>query len=302
MYVNSAACHDVSVIESASFPADLATWSEAAQPYYFEVYGETEPQLDMHYGEVIPAGGSAAATTQAEPVYEYWWTIGHGGHGPLPHHLLGDRSGEPVWERLADPAGRVYLYFPVHAGWRVKELVATVKYLNPVQDQQNWTARISDELRLLEPAVSGAASVGAAVAPELAFVPAVGPLLAGAGPYLSAIAKMKAGSVPPDAKGFEWHATKVAFGSPQRGGVMAGVSWVLPRAMFQTLGSRLTGSLAVSFVPCRSQRPGEDRGEFRPGAAPALAHAVVYADGKEVWAPAINEFVELTIHPRVLAV
>lgn len=282
------------VIESASFPADLGTWEEASHPFYFEIYGETEPLLDMHYGEVIPAGRLTASTSHATPVYEYWWTIGHGGHGPVHHHLLGDRSGEPVWERLADPAGRVYLYFPVHAGWRVKEIVATVKYLNPVQDQRNWTARISDELRLLEPAVTSAASLGAAV-----VVPTVGPLLAEAGSYLSAIAKMKAGSVPPDAKGFEWHATKVAFGSPARGGVMAGVSWVLPRSMLQTLGSRLTGSLAVSFIPCRPQQPGQERGQFRPQAAPALAHAVVYADGKEHWAPASNEFVELTINPQV---
>jgi hypothetical protein len=277
------------VIESASFPADLGTWDEDAQPYYFEVYGETEPLLDMRYGEVLSEPTRSA-------VYEYWWTIGHGGHGPLPHHVFGDRADQPVWERLADPAARVYLYFPLYGGWRAKELVATVKYLNPVQDQKNWSARIADEVRTIQPVVSGAASVGAAIAPELSLVPAVGPLLAGTTPYLSALAKMKPGSVPPDMKGFEWHVMTVAFGSPPRGGVMSGVSWVLPRAMFQTLGSRITGSLAVSFMPSKPQR---EPGEFHPRPAPALAHAVVYADGKEHWAPAINDFVELTIAPQL---
>jgi hypothetical protein len=299
------------LIESASFPADLATWDEAAQPYYFELYGETQPVLNMSYGEVIPPGFDSAQQVNPTPVYEYWWTVGHGGHGPLHHHLFDDHAHEPIWESLADPAGRVYLYFPIHGGWRVKELVATVKYLNPALDQKTWTAKIADELKSLEPA---AATVGAAVAPVLSPVPVAGPLIAGSSPYLSALAKMKADSVPPDAKGFAWHVTKVAFGSPGRGGVMQGVSWVLPRAMFKSLGSRLTGSLAVSFMPCHPQAAGagadggtdgvggvdgEDvRRDWRPRALPALAHAVVYANGKEHWAPAINEFVELRISPR----
>lgn len=284
------------MIESVSYPADLATWDEATQPFYFELYGETEPVLNMRYAEVIPPGGSSASTVAPTPVYEYWWTIGHGGHGPSHHHLF--REHEPLWESLADPAGRVYLYFPIHGGWRVKEIVATVKYLNPVQDQKTWTIKIADELRTIEPAVASAASAGSAIAPELAWVPVAGPLLAGASPYLSALAQMKAGSVPTDAKGFEWHVTKVAFGSPNRGGVMQGISWILPRAMFQSLGSRLTGSLAVSFVPCRSQSAGSDGSGDAPAPLPALAHAVIYSRGEEHWAPAINEFVELTISPQ----
>jgi hypothetical protein len=283
------------VIESVSYPADLTRWGEADTPFYLELYGEAEPVLTMNYAEVIPPGQEQPSTVRPTPVYEYWWTIGHGGHDPAPHHLFGDHTGEPIWDRLADPAGRMYLYFPAHGGWRVKELVATVKYLNPVADQKTWSARFADELRLLEPVISGIAAVGTMGAVPLAGVPVAGPALAGAAPYLAALAMMKAASVPPDAKGFEWHVTKVAFGSPHRGGVMQGVSWVLPKAMFATLGSRLTGSLALSFVPCRKQ----GTAEWVPEPLPALAHAVIYADGKQYWAPASNDFVELTIAPRL---
>jgi len=44
-------------------------------------------------------------------------------------------------------------------------------------------------------------------------------------------------------------AAKVTFGSPEHGGVMQGVVWTLPKSMFAELGGRLTGGLAVSFLP-----------------------------------------------------
>jgi hypothetical protein len=68
-------------IESASFPDDLSEWDgKEAAPYYFEVFGETTPLLDLSYAEVVPAGAAtdaAAQSAESAPVYEYWWTIGH---------------------------------------------------------------------------------------------------------------------------------------------------------------------------------------------------------------------------------
>jgi len=80
-------------IEVASHPEDLTTWEPEATPFYLEVFGETSPQIDPSYAEVIPAHTSTDATpTQATdaPVYEYWWTIGHPG---LPHNRPGGWTG-----------------------------------------------------------------------------------------------------------------------------------------------------------------------------------------------------------------
>ena len=116
------------MIEVVSYPPDLASWDQSKNPFYLEVFGETEPILDMSYAEVLPSGSDTAKTTAVTPIYEYWWTIGHGGQAPDHHHLWPERPSEkPIWNKLEDIAARVYLYFPINAGWRIKELVATVK-------------------------------------------------------------------------------------------------------------------------------------------------------------------------------
>jgi len=97
----------------ASFPADLGEWNQNEHPYYLEVFGEAEPVLGMTHAEVIPAGGTGAAVTTAAPVYEYWWTIGHGGNKTEHRHLFENRKKVNLWHRLDDIAARVYLYFPI---------------------------------------------------------------------------------------------------------------------------------------------------------------------------------------------
>jgi hypothetical protein len=130
-------------IESVSHPEPLSAWDakNPDQPYYLELVGETSPSVDTAYAQIVPAGASSGApqSATAAPVYEYWWTIGHPGH---PHHQGGflERVLGPdnLWERLADPAARVYMYFPLGGGWRVNELVATVKYMSPVAHEQTF--------------------------------------------------------------------------------------------------------------------------------------------------------------------
>ncbi len=129
------------MIEVVSYPADLTHWDPTKTPFYLELFGDTSPVLDTHYGEVIKPGpvDGAAQTVAAAPIYEYWWTIGHPGHAPETGHLWDAVWGEEpnnVWERLAPRKGvaaRVYLFFPRSGGWRIKELVATAKYLTPLQ-------------------------------------------------------------------------------------------------------------------------------------------------------------------------
>jgi hypothetical protein len=112
------------MITVASFPADLGKWDQDEHPYYLEVFGEAEPVLDMAHAEVMPVGGSAAASASPTPIYEYWWTIGHGGSKPQHRHLFESRKKVDLWHRLEDIAARVYLYFPISGGWRTQELAA----------------------------------------------------------------------------------------------------------------------------------------------------------------------------------
>lgn len=282
--------HHESVITVASHPPDLASWDQHADPYYLEVFGETEPVLDMTHAEVLPPGGSAAQTTAATPVYEYWWTIGHGGTKPEHRHLFESRKKLDLWHRLEDIAARVYLYFPIAGGWRVQELAASAKYLAPVTHQSDWTEKAAADWQRMQPIVAGAGQVASA----LGVVPAVGTVAAGAAPILSAVSKLQIGSVPQDVKGFDCYVEKVTFGAAAGHGVMQGVVWAIPKEMFEYLGGRLTGSLAVSFVPTASGDPSD----WVPKALLMLAHAVVYADGEHSWVAAQNKFVELTLSPR----
>jgi hypothetical protein len=282
--------HDGEVITVASHPADLATWDQDKDPYYLEVFGEAEPVLDMSHAEVLPAGGLTAQTATATPIYEYWWTIGHGGLKPEHRHLFEGRKNLDLWRRLEDIAARVYLYFPIAGGWRVQEVAASTNYLPPVANQSDWTEKAAAEWQRMQPIVAGAGQVASA----FGVVPGVGTVAVGAAPILSAISKLQLGSVPQDVKGFDWYVEKVTFGAAAGHGVMQGVVWAIPKEMFERLGGRLTGSLAVSFIPTAAG----DATAWEPMALPMLAHAVVYAEGEHSWVPAQNKFVELTLSPK----
>ena len=285
--------HDVRVITVASFPVDLGQWDQDEHPYYLEVFGEAEPLLDMTHAEVIPVGGSAATSANTTPIYEYWWTIGHGGSKPWHRHLFGKRQKVDLWHRLDDIAARVYLYFPISGGWRTQELAASAKYLSPVAHQSKWTDKAAADWQRMQPILAGTGQAASA----LGVVPGIGTVAAGAAPILSAMSKLQVGAVPQDVKGFDWYVEKVTVPAAASHGVMQGVVWSIPKEMFKLLGGRLTGSLALSFIP--SAAVGQTRWEART--LPMLAHAAVYADGQESWVPAKNKFVELPLSPRINA-
>ena len=289
-------------IESVSHPKPLSDWDgkDEAQPFYLEVFGETTPIIDTAYAEVIPAGaadGSAERCASA-PVYEYWWTIGHPGH---PGHLGGllEKIAGPkdLWERLADPAARIYLYFPLGGGWRVKELTATVKYMSPVAHEESFIEKAAQDFQTIEPFIEGASQLASAAG----AAGVVGGGLAGkSAQVLDGLAQIKLSSVP-QVKGFEWSATKVTFGNKEHGGVMQGIVWTLPASMFAELGGRLTGSLAVSFIPDQQQIPNQvATASPKLEQQALLAHAVVYGPGgDEHWAPEKQGFIRLAISPRL---
>jgi hypothetical protein len=279
------------VITVASFPSDLGAWDQDENPYYLEVFGEAEPSLDMTHAEIIKAGGSEAATTSATPVYEYWWTIGHGGSKPEHRHLFESRKKLDLWHRLEDIAARVYLYFPITGGWRTQELAASAKYLSPVENQSDWTEKAAADWQRLAPILAGAGQAASA----LTAVPGAGIVAAGAAPALTAISKLQIGNVPQGVKGFNWFVEKVTIPASDSHGVMQGVVWAIPKDMFELLGGRLTGSLALSFVPTAAA---SGPGAWHAQPLPMLAHAVVYADGGDSWVPARNQFVALPLAPR----
>lgn len=284
------------MIEVASEPVDLSKWDNGDPPFYLEVFGETSPQLDMNYAEVVPPTGDSPQATANSPVYEYWWTLGHPGLKPEHHHLIRRSDDEPLWSHLADDAAHVYFFFPIDFGWRVKEVVATVKYLSPVQDQESLSERANAEWQRLQPLLADAGQF----APTLSPIPGVGGAAAVAAPVLSAISKLQIGTVPSSAKGYNWYVEKVTTGAASKHGVMQGVMWSIPRTMFETLGGRLTGSLAVSFIP--SKRQGSQN--WSPQKGDLLCHAGVFEKGRIPgekptghWVPTQSTFVHLAITP-----
>lgn len=285
------------MIETASWPADLTQWASAENPFYLEVFGETSPVLDTALAEVLPAGAADPQTTSPAPVYQYWWTLGHPGaaaHRQQWGGLLGGRGeaadpGTPPWERLRDDvAARVYLYFPIGGGWRIREIIATVKYLTPVHQQESWWAQAGQELKLLQPLVTDAGDIAGLV-----------PGGATTSRWLQTISKLQIGSVP-QSKEFPWSVEKVTFGGDGHD-VMQGVAWNLPASLLRAQGGRLTGSLAVSVMPVsRQAADGVPAGAPVIGRLPAKAHAGVFPqDGDAIWLPGPDArgFVELQIEP-----
>jgi hypothetical protein len=281
------------MIEVASEPANLTTWDGNTPAYYLEIFGETSPTIDANYAEVLSPNATAAQQVAASPIYEYWWTIGHRGQRPEHHHLL--RHDEtPIWGELEDPAAHVYLFFPVNAGWRVKELAATVKYLSPVQNQKDLSEKAGADWQKISPFLADAGTISSLLKP----VPVVGEGAAAAAPMLSALSKLQIGTVPSSAPGFEWYVDKVTTAGEKSGGrgVLQGVMWSIPKSMFVSLGGRLTGSLALSFIESHIQ--GSPDAEPQP--APMMSHAVIRTKGKEIWAPSPDsKFLELQIRPHL---
>jgi hypothetical protein len=281
------------MIEFVSSPADLSQWRPPdPEPFYLEISGETSPVLDSATAEVVPAGKVDAESASSAPVYEYWWTLGHPGAAPLQQESTDimsrpSRANRPIWENLQDLAARVYLYFPVDKGWRIREIIATVKYLTPVHQQESWWTQAGNDLKLLSPLVGDAGSI-AGLVPGGATV----------SKWLTTISKLQISSVP-QSKEFPWSVEKVTAGGNGHE-VMQGVLWNLPRSLLAAQGGRLTGSLAVSVIAASEQTPGQSA-EPAIKAGWARIHAVIYAeDHPDKWIPGpdARTFAELSITPR----
>ncbi len=291
--------------QQESLTAEQKQEEQKPKAFYLELYGETNPVVDMNYAEVLSGGQGTdpAQTTPSGPIYEYWWTIGHAGFSEHTGHLWnwhGANDHDEFWRNLQDDtAAHVYMFFPVNAGWRIKELVATVKYLTPIAEQTDLMQKASEEWQHISPIMAAAGQVTGALAAPLALLPPVGAAATGASALMSAISKVGVNSVP-RVDGFNWSTRKVTF--PSSRGVMQGVMWQLPGEMMKVLGGRLTGSIALSFIPARVQKAEtSQQGSHEFMTAPILAHAAVYSNhprkNAQIWVPGKRNFIKLNITP-----
>lgn len=280
------------MIEVASAPAPMSAWDPEGSSFYLEVSGETSPVLAPAYGAVQAPHDDDDQSRAA--IYEYWWSLGHPGDGGESEHWRRHlRQGRrPAWERLDSPAARVYLYFPTDNGWRAKEVATSVKYLAPAREEATLLEKASSDFKKVQPALADAGEM----ASKLNAVPAVGGAASAAASILTAVARVKLGSVP-QVDGYQWTVAKVATAS--RTGFAQGVMWTLPAKMFSELGSRITGSVAVSLIPAgRQGQSVSTEPDIRP--ADLMASAVICHDGRTTSVPKAD-FVRLRIAPRIVA-
>lgn len=287
------------MIEVVSGQCEIDLGNEKPTSYYLELFGETRPVVASNYAQVLPMGplDGSVQTTQSTPAYEYWWTIGHKMdiHYEHARNLLGrgPRESHGFWDALGEvdgAAARVYFFFPVHANWRIKELTATLKYLPPAPEQHSVVHDLITQFEHTAPLVQDASNI-------MKLIPT--PATAAATEGLAALAKLQLNSVAPS-QDINWSVMKVTQDMlPDK--VMQGVVWNLPQSVFTRLGSRITGSLALIFIPAHIQEPGIVRKESaKPQAAAIRAHAVVYGPNeRQHWAPGPSKdaWIRLTVEP-----
>jgi hypothetical protein len=288
------------VIEYMMWPPDIDKLSpEEDYSFYFEVFGEVSPRIASEYTQV-PLPEEDAGLKQCinfAPLYEYYWSLGFVD--------LDGKCGPDTWGgELAETAAEVYLYFPTTGGWRVEEMLATIKYLCPSREHLSHLKDAAEMFSAAKPIVEDAsklASVGS-------MLPGVGPIAASSAVLLNTIARLKITSVAPT-NDYVWSVQKVA--TVQKDGLLQGVKWTISKNLFVELGSRLTGSIAVNIIPSRlqssSERSGNETGDIRLKPLPVRAAAVMHLHpqrfGKDERVPLPSEeFLELEIKPRALGV
>ena len=263
--------------------------------YYLEVFGETTPSVDTDYARLLsPPSGDG--TTESGSIYQYWWTLGHDG---VEKQSLGHRGLSlkfPLAKKLKvrkEIAAQVFLYFPLSHGWRIKELAATVVYLSPVRASKSLMTAVAQDWKTISPLLEDAGTIAGLAG----GAPAAAGAAKAASGILNALANLQINSVPPTGDS-EWSVAKVALGKDAGGdvnGLMQGVRWDLPREVFDRLGCRLTGCLAVKFIPTGAL--GQTDPQLSPGdlCAKAIIYAKATKDGVRV--PGEDEFLRLTLSP-----
>jgi len=266
---------------------------------YFELYGETSPLVDEDFAELLPSGAPADGDQASPPqsnlhIYEYWWTLGV--TSALQKRFREEAESPHLLHGHGDQAtgAQVDVYFPTDAGWRVKELVATLKYLSPIHIQQTFGEKLAKEWALLSPLLSAAGGAAGLLAPGAPVA------VDRASKVLTAVAGLKLESAP-QTDDLKWWVTKV---TPDEGfGSRQGVRWTVPARCFVEIGTRVTASVAVSFIPSPEQGEGAPQPAYKTSAIRGSVKLFPDGDGHHR-IPGEHEgrdFIALDITPKTTA-
>lgn len=265
------------MLEVASYyPFDSSSWDSwntgnGVHIPYFELYGESQPFLCTNLTETLQDNSmdNDPRMKAQPPIFEYFWTIG------ISDYLIDQFSRndtDKLWYH--NTGAEVTVYFPLKRGWRVEEVLASIKYVRPLPHQEDLAKKVAEYWNSVAPVVGKAAEFI-----EHMDIPGVS---AGA-TLIDTLAKAPITSLPP-VDGLAWHVKKIT--GFVEGEVMEGLRWTLPRKLFCVLGNRLTGSIAVYFHPYYQQEQ-QQKAVGQPQTGPILAQAVVYHRGQQI--PSIGE-------------
>jgi hypothetical protein len=168
------------------------------------------------------------------------------------------------------------VFFPTTGNWRIKEVVANLQFLTPVPEIHKVWSEIANDLTTLTPLIADAGRLASIV-----------PGGATAGAVLSTISKFSIASVPQTV--VDWSVAKITcLTDGNNSAPYQGIAWRIPSNAFEVIGGRLTGSVAVSFVPAVRQTGANsltyDSAMF--GSMPILCTAVVHAEEfANLWLP-----------------
>jgi hypothetical protein len=285
------------VIEYVTWSGNSPHWGHGEDHiFYLEILGEATPRMTPAYTQLpIPERHEASRhSTNLAPVYEYYWSIGY---------IDPDKKcGPETWGgELANTAAEIYLYFPTIGGWRIEELLATVKYLCPGREHSSLLQNAAHMFSTAQPIVDDASKLATA-----SGVPGVGLLAASTASLLDVIGRLKLTSVPPEGD-YKWCVQKVDEYIKDEG-LLHGVKWTIPKKLFVEFGSRLTGSIAVNVIPAIRQAPSAAPDHIQLRRLPIRAAAVMYpharhSKGNEpIKLPPDGRFLELEIEPRALEI
>lgn len=281
------------------YPSDWNSWNSSSSQPYLELYGETQPVLCTNLTEMLPASATSddLKMDAVLPIYEYFWTIG------ISEHLY-DQFAQHV-ENVVDEGvdvlthhhtgAEVTLYFPLAGGWRVEEVVATIKYVRPLPHQDNLVKKVADYWDTVAPIVGKIADITGKL-----NIPGVS---IGAN-LLSMLTKVPITSLPP-VDGLSWSIKRVTGYIESE--IMDGVRWTLPKKLFYILGYRVTGSIAVYFHPTQhrphhqnQQQEAVSGDQPKIQTKPILAQAVVSNASQRI--PTLGkEYSKLDVTPGLLA-
>ena len=245
-------------------------WNKNSSQPYLELYGETHPIVCTNIMETLPTHSMNTDPQMPGtlPIYEYYWTIGLSEYlyekfkkeavsfvqrvEDKLHHVVDDKLHHDTDDKLhhdkqLNTGATVTLYFPLSGGWRVEEVVATIRYIRPLPHHENLTKKVAEYWEVVAPAISKVS--------ELVEHTSI-PVVSTGATLLNTLAKVPITSLPP-VDGLSWEVKKIT--GHMESEIMEGIQWTLPKKLFYILGPRVTGSIAVYFHPACSQQPVPDQ-------------------------------------------